>query len=220
MQHSICPVSGETAKEERVNHFTHLFGLILSLIGLPILITYSTLHGDFWTVASYSIYGTTLVLLYIASTYYHGCKNPELKSTLRVIDHACIYLLIAGSYTPFTLGPLRESSGWMLLGVEWSIATVGILLKVFAFNRFQMVSLIAYLVMGWLVVFSWDPLKEALSPTSISLLMAGGLSYTFGVVFFLWRSLPFNHAIWHLFVLGGSVCHYFAVLFLLPVIAP
>lgn len=212
MNDMICPVSGETHLEERVNHFTHLFGVVLSLIGLPVLIVYGTLHGDFWHIASYSIYGVSLVLLYLASTYYHGCLCPEKKNKLRVVDHACIYLLIAGSYTPFALGPLRETSGWMLLGIEWGIAAAGILFKLFAIDRFQTLSLAGYLVMGWLVVFSWPTLMEELSPTSLALLVSGGLSYTFGVVFFAWASLPFNHAIWHLFVLGGSACHYFAIL--------
>lgn len=210
-----CPVSGETFKEERVNHVTHLFGLILSLIGLPPLITYSILYGDFWHIASYSIFGLGLVLLYIASTYYHGCKIPERKITLQVFDHICIFVLIAASYTPFALGPLRESTGWIMLGVVWTIAGAGIALKIFAFDSSQKISLVAYLVMGWLITLSWGTLQELMSETSMTLLISGGLSYTTGVVFFLWRSLPFSHAIWHLFVLCGSICHYFAVFFLL-----
>lgn len=210
-----CPVSGETAKEEQINHWTHVIGLVLSVIGFPVLIIYSALHGDFWDVVSFSIYGFTLVLLYIVSAFYHGCMTLERKGKLRIIDHVCIYLLIAGSYTPFTLGPLRDTDGWILLTIEWSIAVVGILFKVFAFNRFQTLSLIAYLVMGWLIVFSWPALTEKISLSSITLLTMGGISYSLGILFFLWRSLPFNHAIWHLFVMGGSFSHYCAVMLLI-----
>lgn len=212
---STCPVSGESAKEERVNRLTHLVGLWLSLLGLPILIIYSFLYGDFLHLASFTIYSVTLVLLYVASTYYHGCQLLERKSVLRILDHACIYLLIAGSYTPFALGPLREFSGWLYLGIEWGIASIGILLKIFAFHRFQVFSLVAYLVMGWMVVFNFPTLTELVSSKTITLLVSGGLSYTLGVIFFLWNSLTYSHAIWHLFVLAGSVCHYFAVLQLL-----
>lgn len=210
----ICPVSGESYKEELVNHWTHLVGLILSLIGLPILITYSVMREDPWTIASFTIYGSTLVLLYLASTFYHGCTNLIRKSVFRVIDHACIYLLIAGCYTPFALGPLRESSGWTLFTVEWSIAIIGIIVKILAFDRFQTLSLVSYLVMGWLVILSWPVLMVKLSISTLILMAVGGLSYTIGSIFFVWVSLPFNHAIWHLFVLVGSVCHYFAILML------
>lgn len=212
---SICPISGETDKEERLNHFTHRVGLWLSAVGVPLLIFYSYLYGDPLHVAGYVIYGFTLILLYVASTCYHGCRSIQLKRSFRVLDHTCIYLLIAGSYTPFTLGPLRDCGGWLIMGIEWGIALIGILLKIFAFHRFQVVSLIAYLAMGWFVVFSWGTLAEKLPPLPINLLLACGLSYTIGVVFFLWKRLPYAHAVWHLFVLGGSICHYFAVLLLL-----
>lgn len=211
----ICPVSGETLREERANQWTHVIGLLLSVAGLPFLIIYSSLYGDAWHVASYAVYGTTLVLLYVASTFYHSCKTPQRKCTLRVIDHACIYLLIAGSYTPFTMGPLRDSSGWLLLTIEWTIAVIGILFKFFAFSRFQMLSLASYLVMGWLVVFSWPALTEQLSWEASFLVAAGGIFYSLGTVFFVWKSLLFNHAVWHVFVLSGSACHYCAILKLL-----
>ena len=211
----VCPISGETLREEEINHRTHLIGLILSIIGLPFLIYYSAKHGDLSTVASFTIYGITLVLLYVASTFYHGCKTLHHKELLRILDHACIYLLIAGSYTPFMLGPLLDSDGIMILSIEWGIAAVGIFLKVFAVDRFKLASLIGYLVMGWLVVFSWPILQEKLSLPAISLVITGGLSYTFGTLFFVWEKLPFNHAIWHLFVLCGSICHYFAILLLI-----
>jgi hemolysin III len=212
----VCPISGETWMEEKINHRTHLIGLLLSVLGLPYLIYYSVVNGDISTFAAFTIYGITLVLLYLASTYYHGCKKLHHKGILRIIDHACIYLLIAGSYTPFTLGPLRDSQGTTLLIAEWSIAAVGIGLKVFAVDRFKIASLIGYLVMGWLVVFSWPVLVEKLPLQAIILVIAGGLSYTFGTIFFVWERIPFNHGIWHLFVLCGSICHYFAILLLIP----
>ncbi len=185
------------------------------MFGFPILIVYSSLKGDAWHIASYTIYGVTLILLYFASTFYHGCKTLHSKKHLRVVDHACIYLLIAGSYTPFTLGPLRETSGWILLTIEWSIAVVGILFKIFAIDRLKTFSLITYLLMGWLVVVSWSTLMETLSTSTLVLVGIGGLCYTLGSIFFVWENLRFNHGIWHLFVLGGSGCHYCAILFLL-----
>jgi len=212
MDNEICPISGETRMEEIVNHWTHRVAMLLSIVGLPILILYGIMHGDEWRIASYSIFGVSLVLLYVVSTYYHGCQTHQTKQKLRVIDHACIFLLIAGSYTPFVLGPLRESIGWALFATEWTIAVVGISLKIFAFNRTRVISLIAYLAMGWLIVFWWSDLSQILSETTLTLIAVGGLSYTLGVIFFLWESLPFNHAIWHVFVFGGSACHYIAIL--------
>lgn len=214
MDNNICPISGETKMEEIVNHWTHRIALLLSLIGLPVLIFYSTLHGDIWNIIGYSIFGISLVLLYIVSAYYHGCQIVHIKQKLRVIDHICIFLLIAGSYAPFTLGPLRDSSGWILFTAEWSIAFIGICFKLFAFNRTQIISLVAYLVMGWLIVLWWPHVWQTMPETTLTLLAAGGFSYTFGVVFFLWDNLPFNHAIWHVFVFIGSACHYSAILML------
>ena len=215
MTYELCPVSGESPQEEKINHWTHLIGLLFSLMGFPFLIIYSSKYGDVWQVTGYIIYGITLILLFFASTYYHGCKKIQRKGTLKILDHACIYLLIAGSYTPFTLGPLRESTGMILLSIEWTIAVVGILFKIYTINRFHMLSLITYLLMGWLVIVSWSTLMAALSPLAVGLLCAGGLCYTLGAVFFVWNSLPFNHGIWHVCVLGGSVSHYFAIMTLL-----
>lgn len=214
MRHDVCPISGESLKEEIINHRTHLIGFILSLIGFPILIIES-LKGDAWHLVSYTIYGMTLILLYFASTYYHGCKLPRRKKALKIVDHACIYLLIAGSYTPFTLGPLRETSGLVLLSLEWSMAFIGIIFKIVAVNRFQLFSLVTYLLMGWLVITSWSSLQETLSSSALILVELEGVFYTLGAAFFVWESLPFNHSIWHLFVLGGSLSHYLAVLMLL-----
>lgn len=204
-----CPVSGESQREETFNFATHLFGFILSIVGFLYL-----LYAANSTMALITsvIYGTTLVALYGASTFYHSCKVLEKKHILKVVDHACIYLLIAGSYTPFSLGPLQESGGFNLLMIEWIIAIVGIIMKIIAIHRFHFISLIAYLAMGWLVMFSFNDLRNTLSMDSIIWLIAGGVIYSLGTLFYIWDNLPFNHGIWHLFVLGGSACHYISIL--------
>lgn len=211
IKHEICPVSGETVAEERLNHLSHYAGLILSVIGSIILIVYTSLNADAWMIVGVTIYGITLVALYAASTYYHGCKDHVRKRTLRIVDHSCIYLLIAGTYTPFTLGPLRGTDGWILFSLEWALAVFGIIFKIYAIHRFQVLSTLAYLAMGWLVIFSWPTLMERLSTTTIIWVAAGGVIYTLGTLFYHWKSLPWKHAVWHVFVLGGSICHYFAI---------
>lgn len=207
----ICPISGETHEEERINYWTHLIGFILSLIGAIVLLISTFFYRDIWFIASCAVYGVTLVILYGASTFYHGCKKIHNKRILRIVDHSCIYLFIAGCYTPFTLGPLRNNGGVDLFFLVWGIATIGILMKIFAFNRFQLASLFAYLAMGWLVMFSFSTFMQTISMTSIIFLILGGLSYSLGTIFFMWEKLPYNHAIWHLFVLGGSVFHYMSI---------
>ena len=210
-----CPISGQSEKEERFNTITHFIGFVLSLIGFFYLIMISINAKNPWAIISSSVYGSTLVLLYGASTYYHGCKTLKQKQFLKVIDHACIYLLIAGSYTPFTLGPLREFGGWNIMTIEWTIAIVGISLKLINVERFQTISLLAYLGMGWLVVFSYEALVSQIPADAIVWLVIGGLSYTLGTLFYIWDRLPYNHGIWHLFVLFGSAAHYICVLHLI-----
>lgn len=207
-----CPISGESVQEERFNYLTHLIGLFLSLIGWVVLLIHTSFTANYWYFISCSVYGTTLVLLYAASAYYHRCQVLDHKRKMQIIDHICIYLLIAGTYTPFTLGPLRNSGGWSLLTLEWVIASIGITLKLVSFNRFQILSVCAYLGMGWLVVFSFPTLMEELTLNAIIWLISGGVAYSLGVIFYIWNTLPFNHTIWHLFVLGGSVCHYCSIL--------
>lgn len=211
IQGSFCPVTGETLKEERINYWTHLIGLILSMFGFAILLYCSAIKGEYMSIVSCTIYGTTLILLYAASTFYHGCKTVGHKRILKIFDHICIYLLIAGSFTPYALGPLRGYGGINLLCLEWSIAAVGIAFKIVAIHRFKVLSTIAYLAMGWLIMFNLSAMIEALPPTSLYLLIVGGLSYTVGTIFYVWDSLPYNHGIWHVFVLGGSVSHYLSI---------
>jgi len=199
--------------EELANSLTHGFGLMLSLVGLVILVVLAVKRGTAWHIVSSAVYGATLVLLYAASTLYHSARSPRVKRICKVIDHSAIYLLIAGTYTPFTLVILRGPWGWSLFGVVWGLALLGILWKIWFVDRFVIVSTTIYLLMGWLAVIAIKPLLAHVPLGGLALILAGGLAYTVGVGFFAWRRLPYHHAVWHMFVIAGSVCHYFAVLF-------
>lgn len=198
---------------EIANSVTHGIGALLAIAGLVLLVVFAAIYGNVWHVVSFSIYGSTLVLLYLASTLYHSAQNPKVKKTLRIIDHAAIYLLIAGTYTPFMLVTLQGVRGWVMFGVIWALAVVGIFYKIFFINRLVIISTIFYLLMGWMIVFSIGDLFRALPLGGIIFLGAGGLSYTLGIIFYAGRERLLMHAIWHLFVLGGSICHFFAILF-------
>jgi len=200
-------------KEDLANSVTHGIGAVLSVAGLALLVILTSKNGDVWRVVSFSVYGSSLVILYLASTLYHSIQKPHIKRLLRVLDHSTIYLLIAGSYTPFMLVSLRGAWGWSLFGVVWALALLGIVFKVFFIGRYEVLATAAYVLMGWMVVIAFKEILIRVQPGGITLLLAGGLTYTLGVVFYAWKKLPFNHAIWHLFVLGGSACHFFAVLF-------
>ena len=203
--------------EEFANSVTHGVGLGLSLAGLVVLIILTALRGTAWHVVSCTIYGSTLVILYAASTLYHSIQSPRAKRVLRIIDHGAIYLLIAGTYTPFTLVNLRGGLGWTLFGVVWGLAALGIVFKVFHVDRFPIASTLVYLSMGWLVVIAWKPMITLIPVGGIALIAAGGAAYTLGVFFFAANKIPYNHAIWHVFVLAGSIFHYVAVLlYVLP----
>jgi hemolysin III len=199
--------------EEIANSVTHGVGAALAVAALAVLVTYAGLFGDAWRVVGFSIYGASLVLLYLFSTLYHAFQNPKVKAVFRVLDHAAIFLLIAGSYTPLTLVTLRGAWGWTLFGVIWAFAVVGIITTVAFLSAPRWLTASIYIVMGWLAVIAIKPLIAALPTGGMVLLAAGGLSYTGGVVFYVWERLPFNHAVWHLFVLGGSACHYFCMMF-------
>ena len=203
--------------EEFANSVTHGVGLALSIAGLVALVILTALRGTPWHVVSCTIYGSTLVILYTASTLYHSIQSPRAKRVLRIIDHGAIYLLIAGTYTPFTLVNLRGGLGWTLFGVIWGLAALGILFKIFHVDRFPIASTLVYLSMGWLVVVAWKPVMSIIPLGGIVLIAAGGIAYTAGVIFFAAHKIPYNHAIWHLFVLAGSIFHYAAVLlYVLP----
>ncbi len=202
-----------SAAEELANALTHGVGLLASLIGLPILVLTAMSRREMAAVIGTSVFGATLVALYAASTFYHAVPHPELKQKLRVVDHAAIYLLIAGTYTPFTLGVLRGTWGWSLFGIVWTLAALGVLFKVwFGSGRFHRLSTAIYVMMGWVIVIAIKPLAQSMDHAGLLLLIAGGLSYTGGVVFYIDKRRAWTHPVWHLFVLGGSVCHYFAVL--------
>lgn len=205
-----------TLGEEIANSITHGIGTGLSIAGLTALVILAVLYGDAWRILSFSIFGATLVLVYLSSTLYHSFQRPALKRLFQIFDHSAIYLLIAGTYTPFLLISLRGVWGWTYMGVIWGLALLGVGFKVFFIERYQIPSTISYLLMGWLVVIAAEQLLENLSTPTLVWLAAGGVAYTFGVLFLAWRRLPYNHTIWHLFVLAGSACHYCAVLNLLP----
>jgi hemolysin III len=199
--------------EEIFNSIIHGTGVLISLAGLVLLIVFSSLYGKASHIISCTIFGITLVLLYTASTLYHSFRKPKIKHVFRIIDHSCIYALIAGTYTPFMLVTVRGVLGWTLFAIVWSLTILGILFKVFFIHRFKILSTLAYILMGWLVVFAIKPIFQTLPGGAIVWLVSGGLAYTGGTIFYAWNRLPFNHAIWHSFVLAGSVCHFFAVLF-------
>ncbi|MCX6556479.1 MAG: hemolysin III family protein [Candidatus Aminicenantes bacterium] len=200
-------------KEETINALTHGLGALLSLAGLVVLVILASLRGDAWHIVSCCIYGATLVLMFAGSTLYHSLRNPRHKHIFRIIDHAAIFLLIAGTYTPFVLVTLRGGWGWSLFGVIWGLALAGIVFQVFFIGRFRVLQTLIYLLMGWLVVVAGKPLLARVPRPGLLWLLAGGLCYTVGAFFYLWKKLPMHHAAWHLFVLAGGACHYFAILF-------
>lgn len=210
------PLYEYSLEEEIANSITHGIGAGLSVAGLTLLVVLAAIYGDVWRVVSFSIYGSTLVILYLASTLYHSFQKPRVKRVLRVLDHASIYLLIAGSYTPFLLVSIRGVWGWTLFGVVWGLALMGVAFKVFFIGRYEVLATAAYVLMGWLCVIAFQEMLAKVPPGGVTLLIIGGVVYTAGVIFYAWQKLPYNHAIWHLFVLGGSICHYFAVMNLLP----
>ncbi|MCA8866294.1 hemolysin III family protein [Halomonas sp. SBBP1] len=199
--------------EEWLHSITHGIGAVLSLVGMVVLLVAASVaaHVDPWKIVSLSLYGTTLVLLYTASTLYHGIPHQRWKQRFQLLDHCAIYLLIAGTYTPFLLVNMRGTTGWVLFAAVWSLALVGIACLLLWPQRFSILRVAIYLLMGWLIVLASGEMATSLSTTGIVLLAAGGITYTLGVIFYAVRAIPYNHAIWHLFVVAGSVCHYFAV---------
>ncbi len=198
-------------REEVANSVTHGLGLLASLVGAVVLVSLSIEQGEVWHVVSAAIYGATLVALYAASTLYHALKGTRARNVLRVLDHCAIYLLIAGTYTPITLVSLRGGWGWTLFGLAWGLAAAGIVFKILATGRFAILSTVAYVLMGWLCIVALKPMFVLLSPGALALLSAGGVLYTAGIAFYHSKRVPYSHAVWHLFVVAGSVCHYLAI---------
>ena len=199
-----------TGREEAANVATHAIGLLASVVGVVVLVYLGVVRNEVLHVATAGIYGATLVALYAASTLYHAFQRPEIKRVLRVLDHCAIYLLIAGTYTPFVLVGLGGVWGWTLFGVIWAMAAAGIVFKIFATGRFAVISTAAYVAMGWLGVVAIGPLVRSLPLAALAWLLAGGLAYTAGTLFYH-RKIPYSHALWHVFVLLGSVCHFVAI---------
>ena len=206
-------VARYSTAEEIANSITHGVGLLLAMAGLATLVAFAVLRGTAWHIVGCSIFGATLVLSYLTSTLYHSIPSVRAKSILRIFDHCAIFLLIAGTYTPLMLVNLRGPWGWSILGVVWGIATLGIVFKVTMLRKWTVVSVVLYVAMGWVVVVATKPLLSAVAPAGLLLLLLGGLAYTGGVIFYGLRRMPYHHAVWHLFVLAGSVLHFFAVLF-------
>jgi len=200
--------------EELVNAITGGVGLVLSVAGLAVLVTLAAVYADAWAVTAAAVYGTTLIAGYATSTLYHAVRNPQCKLTLRKWDHAAIFTLIAGTYTPITLVNLRGPWGWTLFGVIWGLAVAGIIMKIWLTGRFIKLSTAIYIAMGWMVVVAAKPMLSGVMPrVSLWLLLAGGLCYTGGAIFYMRKRMPFHHAVWHLFILAGSITHWLAILF-------
>ena len=210
---SVEKKEGYTAGEELANSITHGIGVLFGAAVLTLLVVFSALRKGAFEVVSCSVYGATFILLYLSSTVYHAAQNPRAKRILKVIDHSAIYLLIAGTYTPYALAAIRGPLGWSVFGAIWGCALLGIAFKIFFTGRFKAFSLISYLVMGWFCIFAIRQLYHGLGLLGFVFLAVGGLCYSLGAVFYVWKSLKWSHAVWHLFVLAGSLCHFFSILF-------
>lgn len=197
--------------EELLNSLTHGIGMALSIAGTVVLVVAASLMGNPWKIVGFSVFGASLTLLYTASMFYHGSRRTHWRAFWKMMDHCAIFILIAGTYTPFLLVNMRGPVGWTLLAVIWTLAFTGVALKLTFGNRYKLARVGIYLGMGWLVVFASRTLLASVNDLGLWLMLAGGITYTAGVVFYLAQRLPYNHAIWHLFVVGGSVCHFYAV---------
>lgn len=204
-------------REEIANAITHGIGIVFSVIALVLLLIYSIPSGSSWHIVSLSIYGATMIFLYLCSTLLHSFPEGKVKDFFEILDHSAIYLFIAGTYTPFLFLVVKGSLSWILFGLVWGFAVFGVVFKAFFVKRFNLISTLLYIVMGWLIVIAWESLVEALPTPGMSLLVIGGLLYTIGTIFYVWRAFPYHHAVWHVFVLAGTAVHFFAVLlYVLP----
>jgi len=199
--------------EEKINIISHAAGFFLSVVALILLVTHASLHGDIWHIVSFSIFGASLVVLYASSTLYHSAIKSEVRSRLKIIDHASIYVLIAGTYTPFTLITLSGTIGWIIFGITWGLALTGIILKLFFTGKYDLISTIMYVLMGWVIIFAIKPLVANLSFEGLFWLVAGGISYTVGALLYSIKKIKYNHAIFHILVLNGSFCQFMSVYF-------
>jgi len=200
-----------TPLEEKTNIISHAVGFLLSVVALVLLVIRASQYGNVLHIVSVSIFGASLIALYAASTFYHSAKDPKIRTRLRIVDHATIYVLIAGTYTPLTLVTLNGMTGWVIFGASWAMAVTGIILKLFFTGRFNALSTLLYVFMGWIIVFAITPLINNLSAQGLFWLFAGGVAYTTGAVIYSIKKIKFNHAIFHMFVLLGSFCHFISV---------
>lgn len=204
--------------EEIANSVTHGIGILFSVTALVLLIVYSSLYGNAWHIVSFTLFGTTMVLLYTSSTLLHSLPEGKAKDVFEILDHSSIYFFIAGTYTPFLFVVVQGAAGWTLFGIVWVIAIGGTIFKIFFVKRFVFVSTLLYIVMGWLIIFTWGSLSVRLPDAGIALLVTGGILYTVGAIFYIWRWFKFHHALWHLFVLAGTILHFFCVIiYVLPI---
>lgn len=202
-----------SALEEWANSLTHGLGLVLAILGTVIMLWLTVPSENAWKIVSAAIYGSTLIFMFLASTLYHSFQPDSIRRILRQVDHLAILYLIAGSYTPFTLVTLNGVWGWSIFGVVWGLTVIGTILQLSPARHIKALMVTLYLLMGWTVLFAIKPLMVNLAAGGLGLLVSGGLAYSFGVIFYANKRIPFNHAIWHLFVLAGAICHFFAVLF-------
>ena len=202
-----------TPVEEKINVTSHAIGFVLSVVAMVLMLLKAGLYGDILHIASVAIFGLSLISLYAASTLYHGTKDPIPRSRLRIFDHATIYILIAGTYTPLTLITLKGTTGWLIFGVSWGMAIAGVTLKLFFTGKYGVLSTLMYVLMGWIIVFAITPLVNSLSSQGLYWLFAGGVAYTTGAIIYSIKSIKFNHAIFHMFVLLGSFCHFVSIYF-------
>ncbi|HCL90731.1 MAG TPA: hemolysin III [Candidatus Atribacteria bacterium] len=208
-------LKSQTLGEEITNSITHGVGIVLSIAALVILVVLASRRGDAWRIVSFSIYGASLILLYMSSTLYHSFVNPKIKNIFRILDHSAIYLLIAGTYTPVTLTLMRGAWGWTLFGLAWGMAIGGIIITALLLDKLKSLLVLSYVAMGLLVVIAIKPMIQMVPRGMIIWLFIGGACYLLGIIFYLWKRLPYHHPIWHIFVLGGSISHFLGILFYL-----
>ncbi|HEY2420994.1 MAG TPA: hemolysin III family protein [Neobacillus sp.] len=205
-------------QEEIANSITHGIGALLSIAALVILIVCSSLYGTAWHVVSFTIFGVSMLILYTSSTLVHSFPQGKAKDVFEILDHSSIYFFIAGTYTPFLLIVIKDTLGWTLFGIVWGLAIAGTVFKCFFVKKYLFTSTVLYVVMGWMIVFAWKPLADRLSSQGLFLLMIGGVLYTLGAIFYVWRGFRYHHAVWHLFVILASTAHFFCVVFyVLPI---
>jgi len=205
------PVSSESSAERLFNSITHGIGFVLSVVALILMVVYASYNSDAWSIVGVSIFGTTLILLYMSSTLYHAFPKGRLKQIFQLLDQSFIYLLIAGTYTPVLLITLRNPLGWTVFGLVWAMAIGGITHRIFFFDKLKFLTLVSYITMGWLSLIVFKSILKAAPTELVVWLLIGGVFYTGGLIFYRWERLPFNHAIWHLFVLGGSFSHFMGI---------